>query len=1145
MFKGLMSSRRFAPLFWSQFFGALNDNLIKNALAIMVMFGIAGTQADHKAMLVTLAGVMLIMPFFLFSGVAGELADSRDKARVAVWVKGAEVGAALLALTGFVLGSVPLLMGTLFLTGTLSTLFGPIKYSVLPEHLRKDELVTGNALVEAGTFVAILLGTVVGGILGTPEPWMAGALAVCIAVMAFISTLKLPESPPKAVGLYVDPNILRSSLRLVRDLRLDQTAWGSSIAISWFWTVGAVTISLIPVLVSEFAGGSQSVATLFLSLFTVGIGIGSMLAAKLSAGRIVRTLVPVGAVLIGVFALDLAWTLEADKAAPGGDWSSYLLSGHGLHVSLSLLGLAASGGLFVVPAFAALQDESPSDKRARLIAGNNVLNAVFMVAGSVALMGAQKVGVPTKAVLATIGAANFVAVPLLAREMKAPLLRDAVFLFLRILFRVSVHGLNNLSHDRKPRVIVANHVSLLDAALMLSVLGKDVIFAIDTGIAQKWWVKPFLRNVRVFPIDPTRPMAMKTMTALVKEGETLVIFPEGRITVTGAPMKVYDGTAMVAIRAEAEIVPMWIDGLERSPFSYLKRSQVPKSLFPKVDLHVLPPTRLTVDPVLVGRTRRVAAGRCLQDVMTQARLSTFNTSRTVFESVIDAERKYGSGKVAVSDPMGARLSYRKLLAGAATLDRVLGGGLDNGGPIGIMLPNTAGVVAVMLAVMRRGRTPAMLNFTAGPANLVSACNTAEIRTVLTSRAFIEKARLERSLEAIQSVASVIMLEDVRARVTLRDKVLGLMTRHRHRKVSPDSAGVILFTSGSEGVPKGVVLSHSNILSNCAQVTSRFDFSMQDSIFNALPVFHSFGLTGGLILPLVTGLRTFMYPSPMHYKIIPELVYQERTTAIFGTDVLLNGYARKAHPYDLSSIRYVVAGAEKVRPETRAVWMEKFGLRILEGYGITEGAPVVAVNTPFDFRNGTVGRFVPGIEHRLDPVPGVEEGGQLFIRGPNIMKGYLKADSPGVLQPLEDGWHDTGDIVAVDSEGFVTIKGRKKRFAKLAGEMVSLAAVESYVAAAYPSDGHVAVSLPDPKKGERIVLMTTRKGLTRAELQAAAKQGGATELMVPSTIMHLDKLPLLGSGKVDFVEAQKIALASVDRPGDSIAGQIVQDALETA
>jgi acyl-[acyl-carrier-protein]-phospholipid O-acyltransferase/long-chain-fatty-acid--[acyl-carrier-protein] ligase len=321
--------------------------------------------------------------------------------------------------------------------------------------------------------------------------------------------------------------------------------------------------------------------------------------------------------------------------------------------------------------------------------------------------------------------------------------------------------------------------------------------------------------------------------------------------------------------------------------------------------------------------------------------------------------------------------------------------------------------------------------------------------------------------------------------------------------------------------------------------------MQDSIFNAMPVFHSFGLTGGLILPLVTGMRTFMYPSPVHYNVIPEVVYQTRSTAIFGTDVLLTGYARKGEPYHFSSVRYVVAGAEKVKPETRAVWMEKFGLRILEGYGITEGAPVVAVNTPFFFRSGTVGRFVPGIEHRLKAVPGVDEGGQLVIRGPNVMKGYLKADKPGVLQPLDGGWHDTGDIVAIDAEGFVSIKGRKKRFCKIGGEMVSLAAVETYVSAAWPDNGHVAVALPDPRKGERIVLMTTRQGLAKAEVQAAARLAGATELMVPSSIMYLEKLPLLGSGKVDFVEAQKIALASLNATDDSVSGTAAEKELETA
>jgi len=1132
MHKGLMSSRRFAPLFWSQFFGALNDNLVKNALAIMVMFGIAGLETESRATLVTLAGVMLILPFFLFSGLAGQIVDSMDKATVAKWVKGAEVIAALFALVGFLVGSVPLLMAVLFLTGSLSTLFGPVKYGILPDHLRRDELIAGNALVESGTFVAILLGTVVGGLLGSPSPWMAGALAVGVAIAAFLATLAMPSAPPRAENLRPSANILKSSMALLKDLRRDGTAWGASLAISWFWAVGAVVISLIPPIVAEHTGGSQTMATLFLSLFTVGIGCGSFLVARISGGRIVRTLVPIGAVAIGMFSIALSLALGADAVPGTASWMDYLTSAEGLPVCLTLFGLAAAGGLFVVPAFATLQDEAPEDRRARYVAANNVLNAIFMVVASVALMIAQKAGVPSRWTLAVLGIANLAVAPVVSRVIRASIARDVAWLLMRSLFRVRIEGLEHLPRDRRPRIMAANHVSLLDAVLILSVLGDDVVFAIDTQIARRWWVKPFLRFVKALPVDPTKPMAMRTMTALVKSGETLVIFPEGRITTTGALMKIYDGTAMVALRAEAELIPMWIDGLELSPFSYLSKDQAPRKLLPEVTLRIMPATDLKVPPGLVGRSRRRAAGRALQDVMVEARMASFDTSRTILKAVIDADRRFGGRRLAIEDPMGNRLTYRRLLTGAAALDRALGSSIDGDGPVGVMLPNGAGVVVTMLALMRRGKVPAMLNFSAGHANIASACRTARIGTVLTSSAFIEKARLERVIEELSGSVNLIMLEDVRARMAWMDKLVGFLTRRRHPTMDADAHGVILFTSGSEGTPKGVVLSHRNVLANCAQVTSRFDFSMRDSVFNALPVFHSFGLTGGLVLPLISGMRTFMYPSPLHYRIIPELVYQTQATAIFGTDVLLNGYARAAHPYDLSSVRYVVAGAERVRPETRAIWMEKFGLRILEGYGITEGAPVVAVNTPFDFRSGTVGRLVPGIEYRIEPVPGVDEGGRLLIRGPNIMKGYLLPELPGVIQPPTDGWHDTGDIVSVDEDGFLTIKGRTKRFVKIGGEMVSLAAVEAFVTAAWPQDAHVAVSVPDQKKGERIVLMTTRRELTRPDVQAAAKAAGATELMIPATILAVDRLPLLGSGKVDFVEARRMVLRLLEQGAEA-------------
>jgi acyl-[acyl-carrier-protein]-phospholipid O-acyltransferase/long-chain-fatty-acid--[acyl-carrier-protein] ligase len=418
----------------------------------------------------------------------------------------------------------------------------------------------------------------------------------------------------------------------------------------------------------------------------------------------------------------------------------------------------------------------------------------------------------------------------------------------------------------------------------------------------------------------------------------------------------------------------------------------------------------------------------------------------------------------------------------------------------------------------------MINFSTGAANIEAACMAGKIRTIVSSRGFVERARLEKLVDALAETVRIVYLEDLRERVSLADKLRAL-ARYRRAIVprTADEPAAILFTSGSEGTPKGVVLSHRNMLTNAAQAAARIDFGRTDKVFNALPVFHAFGLTVGLVLPVVSGVPVFLYPSPLHYRIVPELVYGANATIMFGTDTFLSGYARAAHPYDFRSVRYVLAGAEPVKEATRRVWAEKFGLRILEGYGVTETAPALALNTPMFNRFGTVGRLLPGIEARLEPVPGVDEGGRLYVRGPNVMLGYLKADNPGVLQPPEEGWHDTGDIVSIDRDGFVTIKGRAKRFAKIGGEMISLAAIETMAAELWPDALSAVVTQPDPRRGERVVLVTEQKGATRAALQAHARVKGASDLMVPAEVMIVDKLPLLGSGKPDLTAVARLVI----------------------
>ena len=444
-----------------------------------------------------------------------------------------------------------------------------------------------------------------------------------------------------------------------------------------------------------------------------------------------------------------------------------------------------------------------------------------------------------------------------------------------------------------------------------------------------------------------------------------------------------------------------------------------------------------------------------------------------------------------------------------------------GRPLGVMLPTSNGGVVTMLAVMSAGRVPAMINFSAGAANILGACRAAEIDTILTSRVFVEKGRLDHVIAQLEKQVHVVYLEDIRPTITTLDKLRGAL--HWNKPLvarKPDDWAVILFTSGTEGLPKGVVLSHRNILTNVAQCAARIDFGREDKVFNALPIFHSFGLTGGVLLPLVSGVPIYLYPSPLHYRTVPELVYGVCATVLFGTDTFLNGYARMANPYDFRSLRYVVAGAEPVRELTRNIYLEKFGLRVLEGYGLTETSPVLALNTPMFNKFGTVGRLLPGMEAKLEHVDGVEEGGRLYVRGPNVMLGYLRADKPGVLEPPHDGWHDSGDIVTIDAQGFISIKGRAKRFAKVGGEMVSLAAVEMLASDLWPDSVSAVAAVPDARKGERLILVTDKHGATRGDFQAFARSRHASELMLPSEVIVLDKLPLLGSGKVDHLTLAK-------------------------
>jgi acyl-[acyl-carrier-protein]-phospholipid O-acyltransferase/long-chain-fatty-acid--[acyl-carrier-protein] ligase len=1122
MIKELMSSRRFAPLFWAQFCSALNDNVLKNALVIMLLYG---ATTGHGDALVTVAGAVFIFPFFILSGLGGELADKYVKSVVARRLKFAEIFAAGFAATGFFLHSIPLLFVALALFGIVAALFGPVKYAMLPDQLSVGELATGNALVEGATFMAILIGTIAGGLLvssSTHMGWVTSAIML-LALLSWGFASRIPHTTPSAADLVVTANPWTSTIHLLKSLYAEPRLWDGMVIVSWFWLAGAVVLSLLPALVKDIVGGTEAVVTLCLAIFAIGIAAGSLFAAQLSHVRPNLALVPIGAIVMGISGLDIAWAIGHATTGSGITPAAFAASFGGFRMIADFAIFAFGGGLFVVPSFAAVQAWSAPSERARVIAAGNILQAAFMVVGSLFVAFLQAAGLPISWVFFGLAIASFGSVFFVLGKWGKEGVRDFGALLFRAMFRVEVRGIENLPAPGTRMLIAPNHVSLIDGPLVHATLPIEASFAVDTGIAKAWWARPFLRQIRHYTMDPSKPLAARDLIKLVAAGEPVVIFPEGRITVSGSLMKVYDGTAMIADKADAVVVPVRIEGAQRSYLSYLKNGEIKRSLFPKVTISILPPVKLSVDPSLKGKTRRNAAGAALQDVMIDAMVKNSMLDQTLFQGLAHAWRDRDTGKPIIQDALGTSLTYRKLITGAQVLSRKLEQGTSVGENVGVLLPNSAGVAVVFMALQTIGRVPAMLNFSAGPSNVQAAMKAAQVKTVLTSKSFIEKGKLDKLIAAIGSEAKIVYLEDVRASIGLADKVRGLLAGVEPRVArEANDPAVVLFTSGSEGTPKGVVLSHRNILANAAQALARVDANGNDKVFNVLPVFHSFGLTGGMMMPLLAGIPIFMYPTPLHYRIVPELIYQTGATILFGTDTFLAGYARSAHAYDFRTLRLVLAGAEAVKDRTRQVYMERYGIRILEGYGVTETAPVLAMNTPMANRPGTVGRLSPLMEARLDPVPGIEEGGRLSVRGPNVMLGYLRTENPGVLEPLPGGWHDTGDIVAIDAAGFITIKGRAKRFAKIAGEMVSLSVVETMANALWPQAMSVAVSIPDQRKGERIVLLTTEKNADRAAMQRQAKATGASELAVPADIRVVDKVPLLGSGKTDYVAATALA-----------------------
>lgn len=691
---------------------------------------------------------------------------------------------------------------------------------------------------------------------------------------------------------------------------------------------------------------------------------------------------------------------------------------------------------------------------------------------------------------------------------------------LRTLLGVKLEAGSGAFHDQGPVLIVANHPSALDPALLAAVLPVDATIIVPRRTLRSRLCRHALGGLDADVADLSEAASVRRIARLVARGRSVVLFPENRSARIGAATKVYEAPAMVAARTGVPVIPVHIRHGAVGAHVGLRR---------EVTLTVGAAARIVLPPGLPARERRRQATDRLLSMM-QAAAVDARPRQTLFDALVAAIDQHGRRTRIVEDVRQIEESYGTVLKASLALGRLIARVSAEREIVGVLLPNTVAAIGTVFGMSAMGRVPAMLNYSAGPQALRNAVHVAGIKTIVTSRRFVEAARLERSLAALRDY-SVHYLEDMRETLGLADKLWLIgwalwKPRSVARPADPNALAIVLFTSGSEGKPKGVGLSHDAVLANMAQIAAAIDFGPTDKFLNALPMYHTYGLIACTLMPIVYGTRLFLYTNPLHYRIVPEVAYTRDCTYLFGTSTFLGNYARNARAVDFSTLRYVISGGEKLNPEVQRVYQERFGLRVFEGYGSTECGPAISLGTSHRYRAGTVGRLLPGVEHRIVPVSGIERGGILHVRSPNLMLGYFLHERPGELQPvaseLGPGWHSMGDVVELDEEGYVTVLGRLKRFAKVAGEMVALESVERLARECSPGHQHAATVVVTLERGETTVLFTTDAGLDRMKLHHTARALGMQDLAVARNIVHVTSLPVLGSGKTDYVTLAELA-----------------------
>lgn len=1137
----LLKDRRFLPIFIAQFCGCLNDSIIKSAVIILVTFKLSYVSEASSQNLVLLANALITLPFIIFASLAGQLADRFERSLLVKIIKLCEVIIIILAIYGFTSDGLLIPYICIGLLGIHSTFFGPIKYSVLPDHLEKHELLKANGLVEAGTFISILIGTMIGGFLNISNNYVIN-LALIISIIGACSSFYLKKSNNSNNSLKININIYRETLNMIKYSYSKKKIYLAILGISWFWFIGAAILAQIPSLARYTLGANENVANLFVAIFSIGVGIGSFTCNKILKDEISTKYLFISALGLSLFSFDLfiASNVSSINYEPEHlkNIITFLSKKNSWRILIDLFCFSAIGGIYVVPLYAMIQYFAGSAHRSRVVATNNLINSVFMVASTTILSILFYIGFSIPALILFISVSNILVAiyiyKLVPENRIMPVkfwMKLLKFIFDR-LYRVQVKGFENFHKAGKRSVVIANHISYLDPALLAVYLPSNLIFAIDISVSKKSWVKPFLKLARALPVDSNNPMAIKTLIDIVRSDKKIAIFPEGRISVTGSLMKVYEGPGMIADKAQATILPIRIDGAQYTHFSKLK-NKLKIKFFPKIVITILPPVHINPPEILSSQERRKHISAQLYNIMTEMIFESSDYKRPLFEALLQSSIIYKHSKRIIQDTQGHSLSNRKLLEYIFQYIQPISKDTKARQYVGIMLPNLVENIVVFYGVLASGRVAAMIDFCHNPKDIISNCQMTGIDIIYTSKAFIQENKLINTILTITDQGIIIRyLEDFNSEI---DWWLKFKARigsyfpdiyYRVKLIDSDPA-VIQFNSDLNSNSKAIVLSHRNIQANRYQILSRFDFSTQDVAFNVLPLSTNLGLMGAIITSL-GGIRSFYYPSPQHYRVIPEIIYYIGATILFGNDIILNNYARCAHPYDFYSLRYVFCDGLKLRDSTKQLWLNKYSIRIYENYGTNSVFSLIATNTRMYTEPTTLGKILPKIEYFIDSEKSnIENAGLLYLYGPNIIIGYIDKTLPKLLQDpyvkiAGRKFYPTQEIASVNSDGYLQIFESLKQNVVISGHKLSLQVIEDIAYEIDADNLHVAICLDHSTKSDKqIIVFTQGDIINQNSWYAAINAKALSDIYNQILIIRLPSINLLFSGEIDYAAMKAI------------------------